>query len=117
MQGQAPYVLNTALYYNHPESGWQVNISHNIVGKRIYAVGDLNGNATQYEMPRHQLDLTVSKTFGQHFEIKGGVQDILNQKYRVLQDSDGNKKITGMDDTIIGYRQGQYCTLGFIYKL
>jgi TonB-dependent receptor len=117
MQGQANYVLNTSLFYNNPEAGLQMNFSHNIVGKRIYAVGDIDQNPTQYEMPRHQLDFTISKSFGNHWEIKGGVQDILNQKYKIMQDANKDKKITGVDDLIFGNRFGQYYTLGFTYRL
>jgi TonB-dependent receptor len=117
MQGQANYVLNTGVFYNDVETGLQMNLSHNIVGKRIYAVGDKDQNATQYELPRHQLDFTISKSFGSHWEIKGGVQDILNQKYKLTQDSDRNQSIGKIDDLIVGNRFGQYYTLGFTYRL
>jgi len=116
MQGQSPYIFNTALNYNDYETGWQVNISHNIFGPRIYAVGD-NQNATQYEMPRHQLDLTVSKQFNSKWQMKFGVQDILNQKIRIQQDTDGDVSISGMQDPIQNFKPGQYVSLGITYTL
>lgn len=118
MQGQSPYIVNAGLYYNNFENGLQVNVSYNVFGPRIYAVGDGDQVATQYELPRHQLDLTFSKALGEKFELKLGVQDILNQKYRIYQDSNKDKKIdTTTDDAIQVYRLGQYVTLGFTYKI
>jgi TonB-dependent receptor len=123
MQGQSPYVVNASLMYNDLESGWQWNIAYNIFGRRIYAIGDYNQqsgfaqNPTQYEMPRHQLDFTVSKELRPHFEVKFGIQDVLNQKYRLMQDSDSDKEISDFDDAIQTFKPGQYVTLGVTYKL
>jgi hypothetical protein len=116
MQGQSPYIFNTNLFYSDFENGWQVNVSHNIFGKRIFAVGDLDDNATQYEMPRHQLDATVSKEFGK-WEFKIGVQDILNQRYRILQDSNRDSKIQNEDEVITSFKPGQYVSLGLTYRI
>lgn len=117
MQGQSPYIVNAGINYNDIETGWQANVSYNVYGKRIFAVGDLTQNATQYEMPRNQIDLTISKTFSEKVELKFGIQDVLNQKYRLTQDSDRNKKITGIDEPIVNYKPGQYVTIGVTYKL
>jgi TonB-dependent receptor len=117
LQGQSPYVVNASVYYSDFEKGLQVSIQYNVFGKRLYAVGDKDANASQYEMPRNQIDFTVSKQLSEHFEIKLGVQDILNQKYRLIQDSNRDKKITSVDESIQSYRWGQYGTLGVIWKL
>jgi TonB-dependent receptor len=118
MQGQSPYVINAGLYYNNQNNGLQVNASYNVFGPRIFAVGDLVQNATQYEMPRHQLDLTISKDINEHWEIKAGVQDILNQYYRILQDSNRDNKIDdSVDEPIIKYTPGQYVSVGISYKM
>jgi outer membrane receptor protein involved in Fe transport len=117
MQGQSPYIFNTALNYNNYETGWQINVSHNIFGPRIFAVGD-NQNATQYEMPRHQLDLTLSKEFNTKWQVKLGIQDILNQKMRIQQDTDGDVSIRGgKQDAIQSFRPGQYVSFGVTYTL
>lgn len=117
MQGQSPYIVNAGLYYNDSETGLQANISYNVFGKRIYAVGDKDQFATQYEMPRNQIDLTISKTFGSRIEAKFGIQDLLNQRYRLIQDSNRDKKITGVDEYIQSYRLGQYFTFGVTYRI
>jgi TonB-dependent receptor len=124
MQGQSPYVFNAGVNYVDLENAFQVNVAYNVFGKRIFAVGDLNpstgfanNSATQYEMPRNQIDLTISKGLGQRFEIKGGIQDLLNQKYRLVQDSNSDQKIKGSDDDIMAYKPGQYITLGVTYRI
>ncbi len=117
LQGQSPYVVNTSIYYDNPETGLQVSAQYNVFGKRIYAVGDKDSNANQYEMPRNQVDLTISKELSRHLELKFGIQDILNQRYRLVQDSNRDKKITKVDETIQTYRWGQYATLGVIWRL
>jgi len=123
MQGQSPYIINAGLNYANVENGLQVNVAYNVFGKRIYAIGDYNQqsgvalNPTQYEMPRNQIDLTISKDFGPHFNAKLGIQDILNQKYRLIQDSNSDRSITNFDDAILNYRPGQYITFGVTYRV
>jgi outer membrane receptor protein involved in Fe transport len=116
MQGQSPYIINGSLFYNHPEAGWQASVMYNVFGKRIFAVGDKDANPNQYEMSRHQLDLTISKRITEKLEVKLGIQDLLNQPYRLMQDSNRDKKITGVDETIQTYRFGQYSTLGVTWR-
>jgi TonB-dependent receptor len=117
MQGQSPYVANASLFYNNPERGLQIGMAYNVFGKRIFAVGDKDSNPNQYEMPRQQIDLTISKQLSDRFELKFGIQDLLNQKYRLVQDSNRDNKITSVDETIQSYRWGQYTTLGVIWKV
>jgi TonB-dependent receptor len=117
MQGQSPYIFNAGLNYSDPASGWQFNASYNIFGKRIYAVGDLDQNATQYELSRNQVDLTVSKNLSQRWEVKLGVQDLLNAPYRLTQDSNRDKKINSVDEPISNFRMGQYVSLGVTFKV
>jgi TonB-dependent receptor len=116
MQGQSPYIFNTGIYYNNYEGGWQINVSHNVFGPRIYAVGD-DLNATQFELPTHQLDLTISKQFINHWEIKAGIQNIFNQPVRLQQDTDGDITLKGKKDDIQSFKTGQYISLGVTYKL
>jgi len=116
MQGQSPYVVNASAYYNDVARGLQVSVQYNVFGKRIFAVGDKDSNPNQYEMPRNQIDFTISKQITNRLEMKFGVQDILNQKYRLVQDSNRDKKITSVDESIQTYRWGQYATLGASWK-
>jgi TonB-dependent receptor len=116
MQGQSPYVVNASLFYSHPESGWQMSVMYNVFGKRIFAVGDKDANPNQYEMPRNQIDFTISKRLTEHLELKFGVADILNQPYRLVFDSNRDGKITSVDGIVQKYRWGQYSTLGVVWR-
>ncbi|QMU26948.1 TonB-dependent receptor [Adhaeribacter radiodurans] len=116
MMGQSPYILNSGIYYQDDDRKWQVNLLYNVVGKRIFIVGN-SQNPTVYEMPRNVLDLTLTKGIGERFEIKAGIQDLFNQKFRLTQDSDSNAKINKIDESIYEYRRGQYTTFGISYKL
>ncbi|MBC5992805.1 TonB-dependent receptor [Pontibacter cellulosilyticus] len=115
MVGQSPYVVNTGVYYQDDDRQLQFNVLYNIIGKRIFAAGS-NLNQTVYEMPRHQIDLSLTKGIGEHFEIKAGIQDLLNQKTRLIQDSNDDQKITDLDESFRAFRKGQYSTLGVTYK-
>jgi len=116
LQGQSPYLINTGIYYNEPALGLQVNALYNVIGKRIFLVGDEAVQPTVYEMPRNVIDLNIIKAIGQHIELKLGVQDLLNQQFRLIQDSNLDGKITGVDESYQKYRRGTYSTIGLTYK-
>ncbi len=117
MQGQSPYVVNTGVYFNSKKSGWQASLMYNVFGPRIFAVGDQQIR-TMYEMERHLLDLTVTKNVSEKLSIRVGISDILNSNTRVMEDGDGDGKLTNsaVDKSIYTYRSGQYFNLGFNYK-
>lgn len=83
MWGQAPYSFNFALGYQSEEFGTSVNVSYNIVGRKIVQVA-LQGvyqveDPHVYELPRDVIDLSVIQPAGP-FEFKLTVRDLLNQK-------------------------------------
>jgi hypothetical protein len=115
MMFQSPYVVNVGLFYNHEASKTQVNLQYNVLGKRIFTIGDVQ-YPTQYEMPRHLVDLAASKRFGKT-EVKIGISDLLNAPYRIIQDSGlRNGVITDSDETIISFRRGTSFNLGLSYN-
>ncbi len=116
LQNQSPYLINGGFYYNDDQLGLQVNALYNVFGKRIFAVGTLE-NPTIYEMPRNVVDLNITKSIGQKFEIRANIQDIFNQRVRLEQDFNRDGKITGSDkQTVRSLRRGQYFTLGLVYN-
>ncbi|MCJ8167477.1 carboxypeptidase-like regulatory domain-containing protein [Pontibacter sp. E15-1] len=114
MVGQSPYVVNTGVYYQDEDRQLQFNVLYNVIGTRIFAAGS-NLRQAIYEMPRHQIDLSLTKGIGEHFELKAGIQDILNQKTRLIQDSNDDSKITTVDESFRSFRKGQYATVGMTY--
>jgi TonB dependent receptor/TonB-dependent Receptor Plug Domain/CarboxypepD_reg-like domain len=116
MQGQSPYVINAGFYYSD-EDKWQASVLYNIYGKRIYTVGD-DQTRTWYEMPRHSLDVSVSRKITNKLEVKLGIVNLLNGTYRIKEDGDDNTHLqdSGKDKDIITYTTGQYVTLGALMK-
>ena len=119
LQGQSPYIINMGLNYNDTRKDLQINLLYNVIGKRIIAVG-FQGFPDIYEMPRNVIDLTFSKGFAERWQIKGGIQDILNQPYFLAQ----SKNIAGTDSpkrtgdlTVQKFKTGQYISLGFAYTI
>ncbi|HPJ78976.1 MAG TPA: TonB-dependent receptor [Prolixibacteraceae bacterium] len=84
MAGQSPYIVNLGLFYNNSEADWDINLSYNVVGKRIAYVGTTN-NPHTWELPRNGLDLTFQKGIGERFSVKAGLKDILNEPVRFAQ--------------------------------
>ncbi|MDD7632433.1 MAG: TonB-dependent receptor [Parabacteroides sp.] len=94
MQGQSPYLINTGLFYRLDPQQLQVSLLYNRIGKRIIGVGRSEGSSgseenarvpDSYEMPRDVIDLTFSKRFGEHIELKANIRDLLAQKVSYKQ--------------------------------
>lgn len=118
MQGQAPYALNAALFYNDNATGWQINALYNVVGKSIVFVGNQSFRSV-YQMQRGVLDLTFSKQLGERFRVRGGITDILNKPVQFMMDgANSNDKIERKKDlTTQKYRPGQVFSVGVSVKI
>ncbi|MBX2900926.1 MAG: outer membrane beta-barrel protein [Cyclobacteriaceae bacterium] len=115
LQGQSPYVVNGNLYYSDPATGWSVNIGYNVFGKRIMAVGSII-LPTWWEMPRNVIDMQVAKSFNK-LEVKLNINNLLNARYRIMQDDNLDSKIdNNIDQFVRGYRTGQLATLSVGWK-
>lgn len=116
LQGQSPYIINMALYYDNPESGFSANFIYNVFGARIFSVGDVLF-PTIFELPRNSMDLTLTKRVNSQVSIKMGIQDILNAPFRFFQDSDRDLRASDDDDPIFTFRRGQLVTFNLSYNL
>ncbi|MCI1188260.1 TonB-dependent receptor [Hymenobacter sp. DH14] len=118
LQGQSPYVVNLGVFYQDDAARWQVSAQYNVIGPRIAFVGDLNQNYSVIEMPRHVVDLGVTKGFGAHFEVRAGIQNMLNQEVRQYYDFDRNGRINGIENgaAFARYKRGTYSTLGATFR-
>jgi len=118
MQGQSPYIVNLGLYYQDNDHGLMVSLLYNVIGKRLVVVG--LDNPDVYEMPRNVFDLMITKNVGKHFQIKGGIQDILNQKVVEKQFVDYTN-IAGenlkREQSTLEYNPGSLISLGVVINL
>ena len=107
LQGQSPYIINMSLYYNNLPADLQANISWNLIGPRIYSAGFTELDQTTisypdiYEMPRHLIDITLSKRISKHISLKAGISDLLNQAVIFLQDANLDGKFDRYNDQMI----------------
>ncbi len=117
LQGQSPYIANLILYYDDDhENGFSAALAYNIFGERIFSVGDVL-YPTIYELPRHSLDLTLTKRFGR-VVYKLGMHNLLDAPFRFYQDSDRNEKIdVAIDHPVFTFRRGQLVNLNITYDL
>ena len=117
LQGQSPYVLNVGAFYQDDDHGLQMSAQYNVIGQRTRFVGDLQANYSIIEMPRHVVDLAVTKSVGQHLQIRVGIQDLLNQSYRFLYDFNRDNKInSGETGSYANFRRGTYSTAGLTWR-
>lgn len=126
MQGQSPYLINTGLFYNNPETGWNIAVLYNRIGKRIIGVGNRYGTSSDgssrdipnsYEMPRNNVDIAVGKKLGK-WELKLSVRDLLAEKYLFQQFEEINTN--GTQETISevtkSYKPGMNLNLAVRYS-
>jgi outer membrane cobalamin receptor len=97
LQGQSPYVVNLGYVLpgrRQPLAGISAVQSHR---PPHYVRRRPELNYSIFEMPRHTVDLAVTKGFGQHLEVRAGIQNMLNPEYRFLYDFDRNGRINGVE--------------------
>lgn len=117
MMGQSPYILNTGLYYQNDSIGLGVSVMFNRIGERVVIVG-IPDIPEVYEMPRNLLDIAISQRINKYITIRFTIQDVLNQKFVLLQDANGDGKLDIKTDQQMQYfKRGSYYTLGFQFAL
>ena len=124
LQGQSNYLVNAGILYDLEKVGLNVTTLFNIIGKRIYLVGDVSaaaGSPDVYEAPRPLLDFQVSKkVLKTKGEIKLNVSDILNRKQIFYQNNTIGSNY-GLDKKADAYRftrvNGTTFSLSFNYTL
>ena len=95
-QAQSPYLANLVLSYNNDSAKINVTVFANVFGPRMTAYGSA-GLPDIYEVmsngenniPTPTLNLSVTKGFGDHFQARFTIGDILNTRYYSYQEQDG----------------------------
>ncbi|MEY3918413.1 MAG: hypothetical protein RLZZ132_748 [Bacteroidota bacterium] len=117
LQGQSPFIINAGLNYNDSKRGLQLNFNYNVIGKRIFAVGNNFGAPYPdwYEMPRNVIDFNFSKQISKFIMVKGGVTDLLNQDNYILQNGNQNNTFNKSEDQVIqSFQPGRVISLGLV---
>jgi outer membrane receptor protein involved in Fe transport len=117
LQGQSPYIVNCGLFYQTPKKDFNVNLSYNVIGPRIFIVGNVQ-EPSVWENGRNVIDLQLTKTFkDDKIELKLNIKDILAQDLVYFQDLNGNRKYDLGDNRWQEINFGQSVSLSFRYKL
>lgn len=128
MQGQSPYLVNTGLFYKNDKLQLDVALLYNRIGKRIIGVGRSEGTTSgnealrvpdSYEMPRDVIDLSASKKFGNHWELKLSIRDLLAQKVYYKQFADvhySNGTRREVEQITRAYKPGRNIGVSAVYK-
>jgi outer membrane receptor protein involved in Fe transport len=117
LQGQSPYIFNAVWSYQDDPKGLHLSAAYNVVGPRIFAIGNLQFPAI-YELPRHAVDLTATQKIGSQFSLKVGIQDLLNAPHQYYQDTDRNRQIEkGKDDVVFHFKRGTVVSTSLTYTL
>lgn len=118
MQGQSPYVINSGIQYDGKESGTSVTLLFNMIGRRIFLVGNAE-NPNIWEAPRPLFDFQISqKLFKDHAGLKFTITDILNRRANFYQDMDNSGKYNVTSDFLrISRLSGTTVGLSFVYNL
>lgn len=91
LQGASPYVINADLKYEYKNAGnftKTFSLVYNVSGSKILTVGGA-GLDHYFERPFHQLDLVHQNQIDKNWNVKLGIQNILNTKYRVELGDEG----------------------------
>jgi TonB-dependent receptor len=111
LMGQSPYILNAGLYYQNSYTGLQANLVYNIIGKRIGVVGSY-GTPNIYELPKNNLDLTISYKLSSNLKCTFNINNLLNSTSLFMQDSNEDGKINQKDETISKFKTGRNINIG-----
>jgi outer membrane receptor protein involved in Fe transport len=84
LQGQADYIINTGIYYNNSSSGTSVSLTLNKIGHRIAKVG-FGNLGDVIELPRNQVDFSVSQKVFEKFSIRLLIRDLFQEEKKAIQ--------------------------------
>jgi len=117
LQGASPWLINADIKHESDFSKkWKstMTLAYNIYGERIYAVGT-NGLDSYYEKPFGKLDFIWNNKIATKWDVKFGVENILNPTYQIELGGDSKINVVENDLTVKDYKRGVGVSLGLGY--
>ena len=108
LQGAAPWVVNADLKYeykNRQNLPSSASLVYNVSGSKIFGVGT-TGIDNIYERPFHQLDFVYNNQLTKNWNVKLGVQNILNSTYKLELGDESTSPVTARTYTHTDFRRG-----------
>ncbi len=109
-EGQPTFILNAALIYEDAETGWDAVLALNSIGDRLNIIGR-EGTPDIYDRGRSQLDFNIGKTIGNNLDLKFSVQNLLNDRYLISSDYEGNEFVYSR------FKRGVTFGLGLTFRI
>jgi outer membrane receptor protein involved in Fe transport len=117
LQGASPWLINADIKHETDFSKkWKstMTLAYNIYGERIFAVGT-NGLDHYYEKPFGKLDFIWNNKIATKWDVKFGVENILNPTYKIQLGDKSIQTIYEKDLTVKDYKRGMGVSLGLGY--
>ncbi|WP_316816055.1 TonB-dependent receptor [Pedobacter nyackensis] len=117
LQGASPWLINADIKYDTDfGKKWKntFTLAYNVYGERIFAVGT-NGLDNYYEKPFGKLDLIWNNKISDKWDVKLGVENILNPTYEIELGGKSKMNILEDDLTVKDYKRGVGVSLGLGY--
>ncbi|MDR6785565.1 hypothetical protein ABIE26_004275 [Pedobacter africanus] len=117
LQGASPWLVNADIKHETEFSKkWKstMTLAYSIYGERIYAVGT-NGLDNYYEKPFGKLDFIWNNKLGNKWDLKVGVENILNPLYKIELGEKSSVPIYENDLRVKDYKRGVGISLGLGY--
>ncbi|MFK7756098.1 MAG: TonB-dependent receptor [Flavobacteriales bacterium] len=81
MFGQSPFIINGVLSYKNIETGWSGSAGYNVSGPKLVLVVQ-GGTPNILDQPRHDITLSVTKSFSRKFKATLRGQNLLDAETR-----------------------------------
>ena len=117
LQGASPWLINADIKHETDFSKkWKstMTLAYGIYGERIYAVGT-NGLDNYYEKPFGKLDFIWNNKISSKWDVKLGIENILNPTYRIDLGDESTIQIFENDLTVKNFKRGIGVSLGLGY--
>ena len=111
LQGQAPFLLNADVAYEHAGWGTSLGLYFNVFGRRLARVS-FGGVPDVCEQPSPQLDFVASQRVLRDWSVKLSAKNLLDAPYRELYDGE----FSGRDAVFQEYDRGLSVSLGISYS-
>ncbi|MDQ8184860.1 TonB-dependent receptor [Pelagicoccus sp. SDUM812002] len=108
LQGQAEWVGNADIAYEHFEKGSMVTLAYNYTGERMYSVS-LGPLPDTFEAPSGDLDLIYSQKLSERVKMKLAFKNLLDESERKFLAHDGTEVVYSE------YGKGLTASLSFSY--
>ena len=109
MAGQAPYIINAGLTYDHARLGFDTGLFYNLKGETLTLVGG-GIFPDVYSKPFHSLQFNLNKSFGAT-SVSVNITNILNQRRQ--EDYHGFK---AEDRLYKSFNPGRSVSVGLTYS-